>query len=64
MEYLKIKMSLEEIKTLTVNKFRNIIKQSIKQRALEYLIEKRGTKGEEIVYSSIQMADYLMRKIC
>lgn len=57
---LKIGMSLEEIKIMTENKFKNLLKESIKQRAVEYLTGKQGSKGKEITYSNIKMAEYLM----
>ena len=60
LEYLDIKMSLEEIKEISFNKFKDILEKSIDKRALEYLLEKRGSKGEEIKYSCIKMAEYLL----
>ena len=34
--------------------------EKAKERAFEYLIEQQGSKGKEIVYSSLQMAEYLL----
>ena len=63
MKDLNIEMSIEEIKQLTYNQFRNRIKHSIEQCAFKYLIAKRGSKGQEIIYSEIKMAEYLMPNI-
>ena len=41
-------MTIEEIRSVTLNRFRSILKHAIKERALEYLMEKQGSKGEEI----------------
>ena len=60
LEYLEIKMSLDEIKAVTVNKFKGMLNKSIEQRALQYLRDKRGSKGIEMNYLKIEMAEYLM----
>ena len=60
LEFLKIEMSIEEIKNISLNRFRNILKEAIAQKAFEYLIEKRGSKGQEISYTCLKMSDYLM----
>ena len=60
LEFLKIKMTLEEIKNVSLNRFRNILKEAIAERAFQYLIEKRGKKGQEISYTCLKMAEYLM----
>ena len=60
MKYLEINMSLEEIKTVSENRLKNILKKSINKKALEYLTDKQGSKGGEIKYSCLKMADYLM----
>ena len=60
LEYLEIKMSLEEIQSIRMNKFRSLLRKSIKKKALEYLKLKQGSKGIEIRYSCIKMADYLL----
>ena len=36
------------------------MKKKIKEIALIYLLEKKGLKGSEICYSSLEMADYLL----
>ena len=60
LDYLNINMSLEEIKLLSLNQFRNLLDKSINIKALEYLQQKRGSKGIEIKYSCIKMAEYLL----
>ena len=56
---LRITETLEEIKSMTKNKFKNILKDRIKENALKYLTEKQGKKGKDIVYKDIQMSEYL-----
>ena len=45
---------------MTKTKFNNMIKISIRTCALEYLLGKQGSKGKNIIYSEIKMAEYLM----
>ena len=60
LEYLKITISLEEIKSMKKTQFRKLLKASIKKKALEYLLDKQGSKGKEMKYSSLKMAEYLL----
>ena len=53
-------MSLEEIKSISLNKFINILDKSINRKAFEYLMKKRGSKVEEIIYNDMKMPEYLM----
>ena len=39
--------------------FKNILKKCIQVEALRYLTEKQGSKGKDIIYTKIQMAEYL-----
>ena len=57
---LKLNLSLEDIKMMTKTKLNNMIKISIRTCALEYLLGKQGSKGKDILYSEIKMAEYLM----
>ena len=59
LEYLNLKMSLEEIKLMKKTQFKKIIENSIKEKAFQYLLEKRGSKGSQIRYSSLKMQEYL-----
>ena len=56
---LEINLSLEEIKNITKKQFKDILKQSINQKAFEYLENKRRSKGKEIRYTGLKMAEYL-----
>ena len=55
---LKITESLDEIKKMSYEKYRNILKIRITENALLYLIKKQRSKGKEIIYQDIQMAEY------
>ena len=44
---------------MTKMKLSRIVKVQLKKNALRYLIRKRGTKGCEISYTSLEMAEYL-----
>ena len=57
---LKINLSLKDIEKMSKSKFDNEIKKSIQISALVYLLGKQGSKGKDIVYSDIRMAEYLM----
>ena len=56
---LGVNETLEEIKNMNKNKFRNMLKERIKERALEYLTGKQGKKGRDMKYLSIEMSEYL-----
>ena len=56
---LNITNSLEEIKQMSPYQFKKILKEKVRQAALIYLTDKRGSKGLEISYPELQMADYL-----
>ena len=57
---LEIKKSFEEIRSLTKTVFNKMLIESIKVKALQYLVGKRRSKGQEIKYTEIKMAEYLM----
>ena len=57
---LRIEETFEEIKQMTKSKYNKMLKQRIHENALKYLTEKQGTKGKEIIYLNITMADYLL----
>ena len=56
---LEINFSMQEIKSITKYKFTKLIKKAIQVKALEYLLRKRGSKGKEIVYKELKLAEYL-----
>ena len=60
MKDLRITETFEEIKLMTKYKFNSILKERIKKNALKYLLDKKGKKGKEIIYSELQMAEYLL----
>lgn len=60
MKYLNIEMNIEEIKVTKQSEFKNRINEAIKIEALDYILKLRGSKGREIEYNEIKMADYLM----
>ena len=60
LKYLEIDMSLEEIKSVSEISLRSILKKSISRKALQYLTEKQGSKGGEIKYPCLKVADNLL----
>ena len=60
MKELQIYLSFEQIEKLTKRQFNSIVKESIMKRAFEYLINKKKSKGKEIEYSELKMAEYLL----
>ena len=60
LKQLGIKESLSQIKEMTKAKFNSILKTKMKENALKYLNQKKGKKGNEISYESIEMAEYLL----
>ena len=59
LEELQIENTLEEIRQMTKYKFTKILRKKTKDRALNYLQNKQGSKGKEIIYSKIEMSEYL-----
>ena len=59
LKQLNITESLEELKSMTHSKFKGRIKSQILIKSLEYLLEKRKSKGKEIIYQKLEMAEYL-----
>ena len=57
---LNIKETFEEIKLMSKRQFTNILKSRIRENALNYLVGKQKSKGKEIMYNEIQMAEYLL----
>ena len=60
LEYLEIRISLIDLQVLNKKEFKKILEKRIKIKAFEYLMEKRGIKGIEIIYSFLKMAEYLL----
>ena len=57
-----ISKTVHEIKNMTKSAFKTFVKQQSREAAFAYLKQKQanGSKGTEIKYSSLQMADYLL----
>ena len=60
LEDLQINLSNEDMKKMSRNTFNNMIRRKCKEKAYEYLLQKRGKKGNEIQYKSLRMAEYLL----
>ena len=60
LKQMDINLSLEEIRLMPENKFKNIVRQKSKECAFRYLLKGRGRKGKEIQYKKIEMAEYLL----
>ena len=56
---LKIDLSLEDIKKISENKFRKLLKVRSRENAFIYLKGKQGTKGKENNHKDLSMAEYL-----
>ena len=57
--FLNVKADLDDIRRMTKNKFKSLIKEKIRISAFKYLLEKRGSKWKEIDYTDIEMSEYL-----
>ena len=57
---LKMNITFEDIKKVSKNQYKNMIRIKCKELALEYLLKNRGSKGKEIDYKEIQTAEYLL----
>ena len=45
---------------MSKRQFINLLNTRIRENALEYLLHKQKSKGKDIPYTNIQMAEYLM----
>ena len=45
---------------MSENNFKKLIKTRIKENAFEHLLQRRGSKGQGIKYSSLEMSEYLL----
>ena len=57
---LEIFATTEDLKNMTDIKFKKLIKSRIKENALKYLLKRRGSKGQGIEYSALEMSEYLL----
>ena len=60
LEEFEITHTFEEIKQMSKSQFSNILKLKVKQNAFNYLLNKQRSKGKEIKYENIRMAEYLL----
>ena len=59
---LRFNESLDVIKQMSENMFKNILNRKIRENALKYLTGRQKSKGKSIKYTEIQMAEYLLPK--
>ena len=59
LKYLNINLIFDNIKSMKKNEYKIFLQESIKNEAFEYLLNKQGSKGKEIKYSSLKMSEYL-----
>ena len=59
-KFLEIEKTIQEIREMNRKKFISFLNEAIKKKAFEYLLNLRGKKGQEIHYSELKMADYLV----
>ena len=55
---MNVELKLHEIRMMSKENFKKIIKMKISEISLEYLLKKRSSKGKEIRYDRLKMADY------
>ena len=64
-KYLDLNLDLEDIKNMPKSSFRRIVETKTTQKALEYLLEKQGSrnsehaKGKLLSYDELKMAEFL-----
>ena len=57
---MNINMTFNEIKEMKEKEYKDLIRKKCMELAYKYLMNKRGSKGKEIKYDRIQMAQYLL----
>ena len=60
LKHLNINLSIDEIKKMSINRFKDLVRVKCHEGAYNYLMNKRGSKGSEIIYPHIEMSEYLM----
>ena len=53
-------LNFEEIRKISKKRYSIILKKKITEIALNYLLDKRGSKGSEINYTSLEMSEFLL----
>ena len=65
MDELELGLQLDDIKSMTKNSFRKIVKEKVQQKALEYLLNKKeshiseNAKGKLLKYEKLKIQEYL-----
>ena len=59
MEELEIKSTMEEIKLMSKNMFKEYIRKKVESAALKYLKSQIKSKGKEMEYTHVEMQEYL-----
>ena len=60
MKHLNINLSMDEIKKMSMNKFKSLVKVKCQEGAYNYLMNRRGSKGSEVIYPQVEMSEYFM----
>ena len=60
LNYLKLNLTFEEIRKISKKRYSVILKEKITEIALNYLLDKRGSKGSEINYTCLEMSEFLL----
>ena len=60
LKQLEILESFDQIRKMSRSDFKQILKTKIRIHALQYLLGKRGSKGKQICYDKLEMAEYLL----
>ena len=60
MKSLELNISDNEFQDLTKNQLKTILKNTIAEKSLLYLLNLRKKKGSEIIYKELKMANYLL----
>ena len=60
LKYLKLNITFEEIRKISKKRYSVILKEKITEIALNYLLDKRGSKGSEINYTFLEMSEFLL----
>ena len=61
-QHLEINLSFEDIEEMPVETYKTMLKKKIRNKSLEYLLNKRNTrngKGMELTYTQLTMQNYL-----
>ena len=60
LEELKVEKSLDEIREMSNMQYKNLLNEKVRKTAFTYLTEKQRSKGGDISYTDLHMAEYLM----